>query len=103
MANRKIIYQGALNSTDVTTIYTAVWPTTIRNIKAVNTTVSAATLALFHNGATAAYEILPPTSILAGGWAEWDGEIYLEKGDTLRIDQGTAAAITLTIYGEVEN
>jgi hypothetical protein len=100
--NKKLLYQGALASTNTTVIFTAAHPTTITGIKLVNTTGSDATIALYHNGTAAANAILPPTTILAGGHAEDDDPgIHMEPGDTLLIDQGTSGAITVSVYGEV--
>ena len=83
------------------TFYTVPAGTTtiIRSMRAVNTTGTAATLKLFHDGTAAVNLILPFVTIAANGWAEFDGTIIMEAADTLVGISGTDEAINLTVYG----
>jgi CBS-domain-containing membrane protein len=74
--------------------------TKIVHMRAVNFDASARTLTMWHDGSADANIILPPVSILAGGFGEFDGIIYLEAGDTLYAKASANTAITLTVYGE---
>ena len=93
--------------TSATTIYGAVpanHETIIKQIKVVNNHDSAVTITLFPaDGATTATEatcILPPVSMAAGSFAIDDSTITMEAGDYLRGTAGTAAQITVTVYGD---
>jgi hypothetical protein len=83
-------------------IYTV--PTSTRtkvvHIRAVNFSGSARELTLWHDGSADGNMILPPVSILAGGWGEFDGIMYLEAGDTIYGKASANSAITITVYGE---
>ena len=83
------------------TFYTVPAGTTtiIRSMRAVNTTRTAATFKLFHDGTAASNMILPFVSIAANGWAEFDGTIIMEAADTLIGISGTQNVINLTVYG----
>jgi len=96
----KKLAQGQLPST-VGTIYTvpASTETIIKHIVLSNPTGSDRTAALWHDGTTDAFNILPPTTIVAGTWAEFDGVLTLEAGDTIAGDSDAATAVTFTIYG----
>lgn len=96
----KKLAQGQLPSS-VGTLYTVPASTTaiIRHIRLVNNDSSARTGALYHDGTTAAQIILPPASIVVGGWAEFDGVITMEAADTLSGLASVATQITYTIYG----
>jgi hypothetical protein len=48
-------------------------------------------------------EILPPTTILAGGHAVFKGQISMESLDTLAAEADAASFITLTGYGYEQN
>ena len=71
----------------------------IKSMRAVNTTGTAATLKLFHDGTAAVNLILPFVTIAANGWGEFEGSIIMEAADTLVGISGTDAAINLTVYG----
>ena len=76
--------------------------TIVGHIRIVNNHNAALTFTLSHGGLAAtnnAFNILPPLSIEAGGWAEFDGTIIMETGDTLVGISGTDEAINLTVYG----
>jgi len=83
------------------TFYTVASNTTtiIRSMRAVNTTGTAATLKLFHDGEATSNMILPAVTIEANGWAEFDGVIVMEAADTLIGISGTQNVINLTVYG----
>mgnify|MGYP003329154190 FL=1 len=71
---------------------------TIRSIRIVNNTAAAVTVKLGIGGVTDALLILPPTSIDAGGWAEFDGVIVLSGTETLQANT-TATGTTITVAG----
>jgi len=71
---------------------------TIRSIRIVNNTAAAVTVKLGICGVTDALLILPPTSIDAGGWAEFDGVIVLSGTETLQANT-TATGTTITVAG----
>ena len=73
--------------------------TIIKHLRIVNPTVTAATVTLYHDGTTDAFMILPAATIEAGGWAEYDGVITMETGDTLQAKSGTDDVMTITVYG----
>lgn len=71
---------------------------TIKNIKIVNTTGAAITLVLGIGGVTAAFQILPTTTIDAGGFGEFDGLLVLTGTDTLQAN-ASATGLTITVSG----
>ena len=73
--------------------------TIIRHMRFVNTHNATLALTLHHDGTADTNQILPPTNIAAGGWAEFDGVVIMEASDTLKASTGTADKITYTIYG----
>ena len=96
---KKLVQELVDNSND--TLLTVADNTTviIKSMKAVNTTGTAATLKLCHDGTAAVNMILPFVTIAANGWAEFDGTIIMEAADTLVGISGTDEAINLTGYG----
>ena len=96
---KKLVQELVDNSND--TLLTVAGNTTviIKSMRAVNTTSSTATLKLFHDGAANVNLILPFVNIQGNGWAEFDGTIIMEAGDTLVGISGTDEAINLTVYG----
>jgi hypothetical protein len=84
-----------------TTLYTVPtgMDTIVKHIRIVNPTGVAATVKLWHDGTADVNVILPTVSIDAGGWAEFDGAIEMEPGDTMSGIGGTNLALTITIYG----
>ena len=96
---KKLVQELVDNSND--TLLTVASNTTviIRSMSAVNTTGTAATLKLFHDGTAAVNMILPFVTIEGNGWAEFDGTIIMEAGDTLIGISGTDEVINLTVYG----
>jgi hypothetical protein len=85
----------------VETVYTVPGGTSaiVKHIRLVNPTAGAATVALWHDGTADVNIILPPVSLGAGEWAEFDGSILMEAADTLHADSDTADAVTITVYG----
>jgi hypothetical protein len=81
-------------------IFTATTKTEVVHIRVSNPTGTARTIKLWHDGLTDATNILPAATVAAGGWAEFDGLIYLEAGDTVGAEASAATALTVTIYGE---
>lgn len=98
--NLKRFYKGQPGTSD-TTLYTvpSAKRATIKHIRIVNPTGSAATIKLGINGVADADLILPTTSIDAGGSAECDSIYVLDATDTLRAIAGTATAINVTVHG----
>lgn len=73
--------------------------TIVSHIRIVNTDSSDRTVKLWHDGTTDPYVILPSATVLAGGWAEFDGTILMEAADTLVALGSAASALTVTVYG----
>jgi hypothetical protein len=96
----KKLYQGQVPSS-ATTLYTVPGSTQaiIKHIRVVNPTGTARTIRLWHDGTADSNAILPPVSIGAGEWAEFDGAILAEAADTISGQAAAASAITVTIYG----
>jgi hypothetical protein len=99
--NIQKLAQQILSGTGNDTLITAGQPMVITHIRAVNYSDTARTLKLWHDGTANGNIILPPVAIEAGGWGEFEGEILLEKGDTLVALASAATAIAITVYGEV--
>lgn len=85
----------------IATVYTvpAGTQTQITHIVVTNTTGVNRTIALYHDGSVAANNILPTSTVVAGGFAEFTGEVLMESGDTLQAIADAATALTLTVYG----
>ena len=96
----KKLGQGQLAST-TGVLYTVPGATSaiVKRIVLVNNDTEALTAELYHDGTTEATRILPPVSIDAGGWAEFDGAICMDAADTLQGKGEQATEITYTIYG----
>jgi len=77
---------------------TAAHTYTIRSIRIVNNTAAAVTVKLGIGGVTDALLILPPTSIDAGGWTEFDGVLVMSGTETLQANT-TATGTTITVAG----
>lgn len=85
-----------------TTLYTVPGGTTalIRHIAVVNTSaIAALTIELYHDGSTTTYQILPAVELGIHHFAQWDGVIVMEAGDTLQAKAGAASNVTVTVYG----
>lgn len=65
-----------------------------------NPTTTDATVKLWHDGTTDPFVILPASTIVAGGFAEFCGTLYLESNDVINAQASVATTLTLTIYGE---
>jgi len=85
------LYSPSASNPTVTTI--------VKNMKFVNMGAATRTIKLFHDGVAVTNVILPPTNIVSGGYAEYEGTILLEPGDTLNGEASVAAEVTYTIYG----
>lgn len=83
------------------TLYTVPAATSalIKQIRVVNYSGSDRSVTLWHDGVADSNLILPPVVILAGGWAEFDGNLTMETGDTLRAEGSAATSLTVTVYG----
>lgn len=97
----KKLYQGQ-PGTSATTLYTVPASTAviIKHIRVTNPTASDRTVKLWHDGTADANVILPAATVLAGGWAEFDGTILMEAADTLSGQASAATALTVTVYGD---
>lgn len=102
VANTQRLFQGVLTGTANDLLVTAgVDPIIITRIVAVNNAVAGRTLKLWQGDNAATPNILPVVTIEAGGWAEDDGDVVLNPGDTLYARASAASSITLTVYGKV--
>lgn len=83
------------------TLYTvpAGTETIVKEMTLVNFSGAARTVKMWHDGVANSNYILPAALITAGGWANFDGVITMEAGDTLRAEASAAASITYTVYG----
>jgi len=74
----------------------------IRRIVITNPSGADATVRLYHinSGGTNndASTILPPATVVAGGWAE-GGEMVMDALDELNAVSGTNNVLTITVYG----
>lgn len=86
------------NGTSTVFTGTAAHTYTIKHISLVNTTAAAITITLGIGGVAAANQILPATSIDAGGSAEFDGLLILTGTETLQAN-ASATGVTITVSG----
>jgi len=96
----KKLYQGQPTSS-IAALYTVPVSTATRitYISVTNTTVTDRTFELYHDGSAATNNILPPSTIVAGGFAEFEGGLLMEAADTLQGKASVSATLTVTIYG----
>jgi len=96
----KKLYQGQPTSS-VAALYTvpADTATRITYIIVTNTTGSDRTIEFYHDGSAATNNILPPSTVKAGGFAEFDGELLMEAADTLQGKANVSATLSVAIYG----
>ncbi len=74
----------------------------IKGIQIVNYSVSTITVRMWVNGVANNNMVLPPTTMEAGDYGAFNGEIVLEPNDTLRAEANTASACTVTVsYVEI--
>ena len=69
------------------------------NVSSPETNLGAATVKIWKQGAVDANLILPAISLGIGEFAEWDGTMTMEAGDTLQAESDTNNALTITIDG----
>jgi hypothetical protein len=84
------------------TVYTVpgVTSTLVKHMSIVNTsTVSGSTVRLWHDGSSNVNLIMPAITIAAGEWAEFEGTITMETGDTLKAEAQIGNVITITVHG----
>lgn len=67
----------------------------VTHIRAVNAFAGVTKFRMEHD----TVEILPFADIVQGGWGEWDGQMFLEAGDTIHAEANQVNGIKLTIYG----
>lgn len=96
-----VLAQGQLPAS-AGTLYTVPAATSaiVKSIALVNTSAGSVTASLTVNGTGAANQILPPATILAGGWADYEGTITLAATNTISGVAGAGTSITYTIYGD---
>jgi hypothetical protein len=98
----KRLYQVQVAASPSTSTYTATAgrQTIIKQIRIANTSSSSsATIKMWNGGSTDPYVILPPTTIDAGGFGEFEGTITLAASDTLVFQASSATTLTVTVYG----
>jgi hypothetical protein len=100
-AFKKLAQTQVAGSPSTSTLYTvpASTETVVRHIRIVNTAVNDRTIKLWHDGTADSNVILPPATVKAGGWTEFDGTITMETGDTLVAQASAGASLTITVYG----
>jgi hypothetical protein len=65
-----------------------------------NPTGTGRTFTLYHDGTDDAHTVVPASTVVAGGFAEFNGPgILMEPGDTLAGKASAAAALTIQVYG----
>ena len=102
--NFKLLHQSQL-STTAGALYTvpANHETIVKNITVVNNDTEALWFTLFHTTGTTYSEattIIPEATIVAGGWAEWEGAMTLDADDILGGDGEQASELTITVWGD---
>ena len=102
--NFKQLHQSQL-STTAGALYTvpANHETIIKNITVVNNDTEALWFTLFHTTGTTYSEattIIPESTIVAGGWAEWEGSMTFDASDVLGGDGEQASELTITVWGD---
>lgn len=97
----KKLYQGQ-PGTGATTLYTVPASTSaiVKHITVSNPTGASRTVKLWQSGTADTNVILPTATILAGGWAEFDGTVTLAAADTISGICDAATALTVTIHGD---
>jgi len=96
--NKLIQTQIAASPTTVFTVAAAI-QAVIEHIVLVNSTGVDRIVTLWHDGSADSNMILPPTTIVAGGFGIFTGKLSMEPADTLVADCDAATAVTLTAYG----
>jgi hypothetical protein len=84
------------------TVYTVPAATSalIKSIHISNFSLANVRITLWHDGIANSNILLPPTvTILAGGFAHFNGNITMETGDTIRAEAGAASSLTITLHG----
>ena len=71
----------------------------VKSMRIVNTSASNATITLWQGGSSPSNMILPPTSVDAGGFAEFEGTLTMAASTAIWAQASAATSITLTIYG----
>jgi hypothetical protein len=91
----KTLAQATVTNSE-STVYTVPANTQVKitHMRAVNSFAGLNTFRMEHDG----IPILPAAEIVTGGWAEWDGEMFLDAGGVLSAQAGSNSVI-LTIYG----
>ena len=102
--NFKLLHQSQL-STTAGALYTvpANHETIVKNITVVNNDTEALWFTLFHTTGTTYSEattIIPEATIVAGGWAEWEGSMAMDASDVLGGDGEQASELTITVWGD---
>ena len=97
----KLLYQGQLTITPAV-LYTvpAFASCIIKHIRVTNPTGGPVSFRMWQSGVTDADLIVPAATILAGGWAEFDGSILAAASDTIAGSASANTSLTITIYGD---
>ena len=103
--NFKMLAQAQLGTSEAA-VYGAVpanHETIIKYITVVNNDTEALWFTLFHTTGTTYSEattIIPEATIVAGGWAEWEGSMTFDASDVLGGDGEQASELTITVWGD---
>lgn len=71
----------------------------VKHIRLVNFSGASVNVKLWHDGTANQNLILPSVALGAGEWAEFDGSLLMETGDTLMAEANAANAIAAVVYG----
>jgi hypothetical protein len=102
MESFKLLYQGTL--ADAPAELFLVGPgqqAIIRHMQAVNSDEFNRTMTIWVNGTAVENLFLPPSRLLAGGYASFNGSLALEAGDSMWAEADEADKVALSIYGMV--
>jgi hypothetical protein len=96
----KLLFQGAISDSQ-TVLYTVTSTSTIiRHMFIVNTTGSTVSLAMWRNGLTDSYIIVPNLVLNNGESAEWEGVMSLLLGESIAATSSINNGLTITIDGD---
>lgn len=102
MESFKLLYQGALdNSAEQIYQVASGQQVIIRHIQAVNGDEFNRTMTIWINGTDTANLFLPPSRLLAGGYASFNGTLALEAGNSIWAEADEAGSVAVSIYGMV--
>lgn len=85
-----------------TTIYTVPGSTEaiVKHMTAVNSTAGQVSFKLWRDGSADVNLKTAPLFLKVGAFAEWEGTMFMEAGDTLVGQASDASAVSLTVEGD---